>query len=96
LSLAEAELVIAGNIDPYFRGQLVAALTPEDEIGGVLPDARARARLSRLRHALLKKPFAVDHAARTRPAVLFAFDGANFVTLVSTPSAVVVFVATTA
>jgi hypothetical protein len=32
LSLAETELVVAGNIDPYFRGQLVAALTPEDEI----------------------------------------------------------------
>jgi hypothetical protein len=32
LSLAETELVVGGNIDPYFRGQLVAALTPEDEI----------------------------------------------------------------
>ena len=31
-SLAESELVVAGNVDPYFRGQLVAALTPEDEI----------------------------------------------------------------
>lgn len=27
-SLGESELAIAGNIDPYFRGQLVAALTP--------------------------------------------------------------------
>jgi hypothetical protein len=32
LSLAESELVISGNIDPLFRGQLVAALTPEDEV----------------------------------------------------------------
>jgi hypothetical protein len=31
-SLAETELAVGGNIDPYFRGQLVAALTPEDEI----------------------------------------------------------------
>jgi hypothetical protein len=31
-SLAESELAVAGNIDPYFRGQLVAALTPEDEV----------------------------------------------------------------
>ena len=31
-SLAESELWFGGNIDPYFRGQLVAALTPEDEI----------------------------------------------------------------
>jgi len=31
-SLGESELIISSNIDPYFRGQLVAALTPEDEI----------------------------------------------------------------
>ncbi len=31
-SLGESELVVAGNIDPYYRGQLVAALTPEDEV----------------------------------------------------------------
>jgi hypothetical protein len=31
-SLAESELVIGGNVDPYFSGKLVAALTPEDEI----------------------------------------------------------------
>lgn len=31
-SIAESELVVAGNIDPYYRGQLVAALTPEDEL----------------------------------------------------------------
>jgi len=31
-SLGESELVIGGNIDPYFRGQLIAALTPEDEV----------------------------------------------------------------
>jgi hypothetical protein len=31
-SLAESELWFGGNIDPYFRGQLVAALTPEDEV----------------------------------------------------------------
>ena len=31
-SLSESELVFAGNIDPYYRGQLVAALTPEDEV----------------------------------------------------------------
>ena len=27
-SLAESELVLSGNVDPYFRGQLIAALTP--------------------------------------------------------------------
>ena len=31
-SLGESELVFAGNIDPYYRGQLIAALTPEDEV----------------------------------------------------------------
>lgn len=31
-SLGESELVMSGNIDPYFRGQLVAALTPENEL----------------------------------------------------------------
>lgn len=31
-SLGESELVMSGNIDPYFRGYLVAALTPEDEL----------------------------------------------------------------
>lgn len=31
-SLAESELVMTANIDPYFRGKLVAALTPEDEV----------------------------------------------------------------
>ena len=31
-SLAESELWLGGTIDPYFRGQLVAALTPEDTI----------------------------------------------------------------
>jgi hypothetical protein len=31
-SLSESELWLGGNIDPYFRGQLVAALTPEDEV----------------------------------------------------------------
>jgi hypothetical protein len=30
--LGESELFVSGNIDPYFRGQLVAALTPEDEV----------------------------------------------------------------
>lgn len=30
--LGESELVVSGNIDPYFRGHLVAALTPEDEV----------------------------------------------------------------
>jgi hypothetical protein len=30
--LAESELIMSANVDPYFRGQLVAALTPEDEI----------------------------------------------------------------
>jgi hypothetical protein len=29
--LGESELVFTANIDPYFRGQLVAALTPENE-----------------------------------------------------------------
>lgn len=32
LSLAESELVISASIDPYFRGHLVAALTPENGI----------------------------------------------------------------
>jgi hypothetical protein len=31
-SLGESELVMSGNIDPYFRGYLAAALTPEDEL----------------------------------------------------------------
>jgi len=31
-SLGESELVITSNIDPYFRGQLVAALTPDNEL----------------------------------------------------------------
>jgi hypothetical protein len=31
-SLGESELIIGGNVDPYFRGQLVAALTPENEL----------------------------------------------------------------
>src|SRR5262245_58097661 len=31
-SLGESELIVTANIDPYFRGQLVAALTPENEI----------------------------------------------------------------
>jgi hypothetical protein len=31
-SLGESELVISSNIDPYFRGQLVASLTPENEL----------------------------------------------------------------
>jgi hypothetical protein len=30
--LGESELFITSNVDPYFRGQLVAALTPEDEL----------------------------------------------------------------
>jgi len=29
--LGETELTISGNIDPYFRGQMTVALTPEDE-----------------------------------------------------------------
>lgn len=32
LSLAESELVVAANIDPYFRGLLIAALTPENGV----------------------------------------------------------------
>ena len=31
-SLGESELIVAANVDPYFRGQLTAALTPENEI----------------------------------------------------------------
>ena len=31
-SLGESELFITSNIDPYFRGQLVASLTPENEV----------------------------------------------------------------
>src|SRR3990170_455330 len=29
-SLSESELVVSANVDPYFRGHLVAALTPEN------------------------------------------------------------------
>ena len=32
LNLGESELFLTSNIDPYFRGQLVAALTPENEV----------------------------------------------------------------
>ena len=32
LRLAESELVVTANIDPYFRGQLIAALTPENQV----------------------------------------------------------------
>ena len=32
-SLAESELVVAANIDPYLRGQFTLALTPEDTVG---------------------------------------------------------------
>lgn len=32
LNLAESELVVAANIDPYFRGLLIAALTPENAV----------------------------------------------------------------
>jgi hypothetical protein len=31
-SLGESELIVAANVDPYFRGQLVAALTPDNEL----------------------------------------------------------------
>jgi hypothetical protein len=31
-SLSESELIFSANIDPYLRGQLVAALTPENEV----------------------------------------------------------------
>jgi hypothetical protein len=31
-SLSESELVLSGNVDPYFGAKLVAALTPEDTI----------------------------------------------------------------
>ena len=31
-SLGESELVFAGNIDPYYRGQLIASLTSENEV----------------------------------------------------------------
>ena len=31
-SLGESELVVSSNIDPYFRGQLVAALTPDNAL----------------------------------------------------------------
>ena len=30
--LGESELIVGASIDPYFRGQLVAALTPENEV----------------------------------------------------------------
>jgi hypothetical protein len=30
-SLGESELVVSSNIDPYFRGQMVAALTPDNK-----------------------------------------------------------------
>ena len=31
-NLGESELVVTANIDPYFRGLLIAALTPENEV----------------------------------------------------------------
>src|SRR4051812_18332200 len=31
-SLGESEFVLSSNIDPYFRGQLVAALTPDNSV----------------------------------------------------------------
>lgn len=31
-SLGESELVVTANVDPYFRGVLIAALTPENEV----------------------------------------------------------------
>ena len=31
-SLGESELVVSSNIDPYFRGQLVASLTPDNSV----------------------------------------------------------------
>src|SRR6185295_7628255 len=31
-SLGESELVVGSNIDPYFYGQVVAALTPDDRV----------------------------------------------------------------
>src|SRR5204863_2433911 len=31
-SLGESELVISSNIDPYFRGQLVASFTPDNQL----------------------------------------------------------------
>ena len=31
-SLAESELIVSANVDPYFRGQFTAALTPENEV----------------------------------------------------------------
>ena len=31
-SLGESELIVSSNIDPYFRGQLVAALTPDNTV----------------------------------------------------------------
>jgi len=30
--LGESELIVSASVDPYFRGQLVAALTPENEL----------------------------------------------------------------
>ena len=32
LNLSESELILSSSIDPYFRGQLVAAITPENRI----------------------------------------------------------------
>jgi hypothetical protein len=32
LSLSESELVVSASIDPYFRGHLVAALTPDNQV----------------------------------------------------------------
>jgi hypothetical protein len=31
-SLAESELVVSASVDPYFRGQLVAAFTPDNQV----------------------------------------------------------------
>ena len=69
-SLGESELMISGNIDPYFARQLVAALTPEDEIEveeAFFTDARAWPRLHAERRAL---PFRHRLPERDPPARL--------------------------
>ena len=72
--LGESELIITSNVDPYFRGQLVAALTPEDEVEveeAFLPDARARAGL----HAE-GRPLPVRHRLSERdPPARLGFPG---------------------
>ncbi len=67
--LGETELNISANIDPYFRGVAIASLAPEgrgQRRGGVLPDARAVARLYAQRRAFFFRHRLPERAAPAR------------------------------